>query len=238
VNDLPIGVLAEGAGGAHAARVIRARMPKEDVVALCDHAYAPYAARPGRVVADRAPRMASELAALGMKLLVVASIQATEDALAPIAAAAAVPTLALDATLPVAAVRSRSGRIAAVYAAGTIRERPWLRRNRFQRGVEVVAAPWQGLREAVEAGRLPAAAPALPPDADVVALVCPYASAAATLLVDGVPIVDGLALAAERAQRHLIQLQAYARRRRDGRITTLSSDPARSQLAARDPGPG
>jgi hypothetical protein len=231
VNDLPVGVLAEGAGGAHAARVLHARMPKEDVVVLCDHAYAPYAVRPGRVVADRAPRMAGELASLGVKVLLVASVQAAEDALAAIAAAGSVPTLALDATLPVAAARSRSGRIAAIYAAGTIRERPWLRRNRFQRGVEVVAVPWPGLREAVEAGRLPATSVAVPPDADVVALVCPYASAAATLLVDGVPIVDGLALAAERMQRHLVQLQAYARRRRDGRITTLSSDPSRAQTA-------
>jgi glutamate racemase len=232
VNDLPIGVLAEGTGGAHAARVLHARVPKEDVLVLCDHAYAPYAARPGRVVADRTPRMAAELASLGIKLVLVASVQAQEDGFAAIAAAAAVPTLGLEATLAVAAVRSRSGRIAAVYAAGTIRERPWLRRNRFQRGgVEVVAQPWPGVREAVEAGRLPGAAPELPADVDVVALVCPYASAAASMLVDGVPIVDGLALAAERVQRHLVQQQAYARRRRGGRITTLSSDPARAQTA-------
>jgi glutamate racemase len=226
VNDLPVGVLAEGAAGAHVARVLQARMPKEDVLLLCDHAYAPYALRPGRVVADRAPRMAAELAALGIKLLVVASIQAAEDALAAIAAAAAVPTLALDATLPAAAVHSSSGRIAAAYAAGTIRERPWLRRNRFQRCVEVVPVAWPGLREAIDAGRLPALAPPLPEGADVAALVCPYASAAAAALVDGVPIIDGVAIAADRTQRQLVHMQAYARRRRDGRITTLSSDPA------------
>jgi hypothetical protein len=228
VNDLPIGVLAEGTAGAHMARVLQARMPAEDVVVLCDHAYAPYAARPARVVADRAPRMAAELAALGVKLLVVASLQAAEDALEPIAAEAGAPVLALDATLPTAAVRSSSGTIAAVYAAGTLRERPWLKRNRFQRGVEVLPAPWTGLREAIDAGRLPAARPPVPAVADVVALACPYASAAAGLL-DGVEVFDGLQLAAERAQRQLVRMQVYARRRRAGRITTLSSDPRLAQ---------
>jgi glutamate racemase len=230
VNDLPIGVLAEGAAGVHVARLLRARMPAEDVTVLCDHAYAPYAARPARLVADRAPRMAAGLGPV--KLLLVASVQAGEDALEAIAAAAGVPTLGLEATLPFAAVRSPARRIAAVYAAGTIRERPWLRRHRFQTGVEVVPVPWPGLREAVDRGTLPVAAPELPAGVDIAALVCPYASAAASLMT-GVEVFDGPSHATERVQRHLIRIEAYARRRRPGRIVTLSSDPAPAQAGLR-----
>jgi hypothetical protein len=226
VSDLPVGVLAEGAGGVHVARLLRATMPKEDVTVLCDQAYAPYAARPSRVVADRTVRMPGELGPV--KLLLVASVQAGEDALGAIAAAAGVPTLGLEATLPFAAVRSRTGRIAAVYAAGTIRERPWLKHHRFQRGVEVVPVPWPGLREAIEAGRLPAEGPDLPAGADVAALLCPYASAAAAL-VTGAEVFDGSVHAAARVQRQLVRMQAYARRRRQGRIVLLSSSPVLAQ---------
>ena len=100
--------------------------------------------------------MAAELAGDGIKLLVVASLQASEDALEPIAAAAGVPTLALDATLVHAAARAGEGRIAAIWADGTLRAQPWIKAHRFQRGgVEVVPLPWAGLAAAVEAGRAP-----------------------------------------------------------------------------------
>ena len=165
-----IGVLAEGAGGLALARVILARLPAEDLTVLADHAYAPYARRPARVVAERAPQMAAELAADGVKLLVVASLQTGEDALEAVAAAAGVPTIALDATLVHAAARARGGRIAAIWADGTLRAQPWLRQHRFQRGgSEVVPLPWAGLAEALEAGRAPdpAGAPDVPADCTV-----------------------------------------------------------------------
>ncbi len=122
--------------------------------------------------------MAAELQGDGIKLLVVASLQASEDALEPIAAAAGVPTIALDATLVHAAARAGEGRIAAIWADGTLRAQPWVKAHRFQRGgVEVVPLPWAGLAAAIEAGRAPdpATAPEVPADC-IVALVCPYAA--------------------------------------------------------------
>ena len=161
-------MLAEGAGGLAVARAIQARLPAEDVAVLADHAYAPYARRSAqRRHAARAPALAAELAADGIKLLVVASLQMAEDALAPIAAAAGVPTLALDATLPYAARRASKERIAALWADGTLRAVPWLKRHAFERGGrEVVALPWPGLAEAIEAGRHPdpASVPTVPDD--------------------------------------------------------------------------
>ena len=229
-----VGVLAEGAGGVVVARAIQARLPKEDVSVLADHAYAPYASRPARTVTARAPALAAELAAGGIKLLVVASLQMGEDALQAIAEAAAVPTLALDATLPHAAALARSGRIAAVWAEGTLRAGPWLRRHRFERGgAEVVPLPWHGLAAAVEAGRHPdgASVPEVPDDC-VVALLDPYAATQAARFSDA---VDCTEVAAERVHRQLVRMQALARRQRAGRILLRSSHPVRAQGALRGP---
>jgi glutamate racemase len=234
VSDAAVGVLAEGAGGVIVARAIQARLPKEDVAVLADHAYAPYAARSARVVAARAPALAAELAGDGIKLLVVASLQLGEDALAAVAEAAAVPTLALDATLPYAARRVDAERIAAIWADGTLRAVPWLRKHRFERGgTEVLPFPWRGLAEAIEAGRHPdpASVPDVP-EGCVVALLDPYASTQAARFDD--PADCGV-IVAERVHRQLVQMRALARRKRDGRILLRSSHPVRAQAALRGP---
>jgi hypothetical protein len=55
-------------------------MPREDVVVIADHAYAPYARRPGAVVCDRVAHMVEALRReYGCKLVVLASLQATLD---------------------------------------------------------------------------------------------------------------------------------------------------------------
>ncbi len=238
MSDRPIGVLAEGAGGAAIARAIQARMPAEDVVLLIDGAFAPYSRRPSQVVVDRAPRMVVELVGARMKALVVATLQGAEDALAPIAAAAGVPVLALDGTLPTAAVRSRAGRVGAIWAAGTLREDPWLRTHRFLRGGgEVVPGAWHGLAEAIDAGRLPADAAnqlamLTQGGADVIALLCPYAVAARPAVeaaANGATIIDAGEVVADRLRTHLVRTSALVRgRRRAGRIQTIATDPARS----------
>ena len=125
--------------------------------------------------------MAAELAGDGIKLLVVASLQATEDALEPIAAAAGVRTLGSTrrwCTPRPGRARDDRGDLGRRHAA---RAQPWIKAHRFQRGgVEVVPLPWAGLAAAVEAGRAPdpATAPEVPADC-IVALICPYAAMAA-----------------------------------------------------------
>ncbi len=230
MSDAPIGVLTEGAGGLALARVVMARLPAEDVTVLADHAYAPYAQRSARVVADRAPRMAAELASDGIKLLVVASLQASEDALAAVAAAAGVPTIALDATLVRAAAQPGGERIAAIWADGTLRAQPWLKAHRFQRGgTEVVPLPWPGLAAAIEAGRAPdpASRPEVPGDCRAV-LLCPYAAMTAELFDDPVSCAT---IAADRVHAQLVRMGALARRRRAGRLMLRSSHPVRAQAS-------
>jgi glutamate racemase len=59
MSDAPIGVVASGSGGLTVARMITARLPHEDVVALCDHAYAPWGRRPGRASCPMRPAVSS-----------------------------------------------------------------------------------------------------------------------------------------------------------------------------------
>lgn len=76
-----MGILAEGWEGLRVADELRRLLPREDVVVLADHAYAPYARRPAAVVADRVLRMVETLRSeYGCKLVVLASLQATLDA--------------------------------------------------------------------------------------------------------------------------------------------------------------
>jgi hypothetical protein len=81
VADAPVGILAEGWEGLRVAEQLQRLLPREDVVVLADHAYAPYARRPAAVVADRVLRLVETLRREhGCKLVVLASLQATLDA--------------------------------------------------------------------------------------------------------------------------------------------------------------
>ena len=87
VANAPVGILAEGWDGLRVADQLRRLLPREDVVVLADHAYAPYARRPGAVVCDRVAHMVDVLRReYGCKLVVLASLQATLDAGAAVGA--------------------------------------------------------------------------------------------------------------------------------------------------------
>jgi len=75
-----VGILAEGWEGLRVADELQRLMPREDIVLLADHAYAPYSRRPGAVVCDRVTHMVEALRReYGCKLVVLASLQATLD---------------------------------------------------------------------------------------------------------------------------------------------------------------
>ena len=110
MSDAPIGVVASGSGWLTVARMITARLPHEDVVALCDHAYAPWGRRPGRAVAMRVASLGNDLAAHGPKLVVLASAQGTLDALDALRAALAVPVVGMDGLVSFAASAAGAAR--------------------------------------------------------------------------------------------------------------------------------
>jgi glutamate racemase len=246
--DDPVGVLATGTGGYGALQALRRAMPNEDVVLVCDHAYAPYPSRPPRVVLDRVGRLADELAARPVKALLLASSVATDEALGFLQARLApLPVLGMDATLAAAGRLVPGGLVLAVAGEGCLRSLPFWQAARTVRGPSGIAvSEWPGLRELVESGLADGEAAAelartqlaaLAPEVGGLALVCPHSSAVRACieraLPEGAVVVDGVALAVERMRRQLAMSRLQARRRRPGTSIVMSTDPNRaSGLAA------
>jgi glutamate racemase len=244
--DDPIALLASGFGGLAVCDAINRRLPKEDLVLVADHAYAPYARRKPAVVADRVLRLAQDVVAeRSPKLVVLASAQACADALEQLRAALApLPVIGIDGIVPQAAARSPGGRVALVAGAGCLRGAQQARALKRERGAAMVTlAELPGLREAVEgggdAGPIVDAglAPLLAAGVDAIALACPHASAVATRVKvaagESVAVVDSAALAAERVRRLLMRGGLTTSRRRPGRRVLVSSNPAAGQAALR-----
>jgi glutamate racemase len=241
--DDPVGVLATGTGGYGAVRALRRALPHEDVVLVCDHAYAPYPRRPPRVVLDRIGRLADELAARPVKLLLVASAAATDEGLAFLQARLApLPVIGMEATLAAAGRLTPGGVVLAVAGEGCLRSLPFWQATRAVRGPAGIAvAEWPGLRELVEQGRSDSEeagalartqVAALGPEVTAIALVCPHSAAVRVSIEQALPqgavIVDGLALAVERVRRQLAMSRLQAQRRRPGRPIVMSTDPNRA----------
>jgi glutamate racemase len=242
MSDDPVGVLATGTGGYGAVQELRRALPHEDLVLVCDHAYAPYPRRPPRVVLDRIGRLADDLAERPVKLLLVASAAATDEGLGFLQARLApLPVLGMDATLSAAGRLAPGGVVLAVAGEGCLRSLPFWRATRRVRGPAGIAvAEWPGLRELVEQGRRDDTEAAvlvreqlstLGPEVTALALVCPHSAALRGLIEHALPgavIVDGIALAVERVRRQLAMSQLQARRRRPGRSIVMSTDPNRA----------
>jgi glutamate racemase len=243
--DAPIAVLASGFGGLAVCDAIARRLPKEDIVLLADHAYAPYARRKPAVVVDRVSRLAEQLVEeRSPKLLVLASPQAAADAMPLLGdRLAPLPVVTLDGIISQAAARSRRGRVALLTGDECLRGAQLARALKRERGGSMVTwAAVSGLREAVE-GRRPV--PGLSEQVtqlaaagvDALALGCPHASAVAgdvkRAAGQEVAVVDSAALAAERVRRLVMRAGATTTRRRPGRRELISSDPTAAQAGLR-----
>jgi glutamate racemase len=242
MSDDPVGVLATGTGGYGAVQALRRALPHEDVVLVCDHAYAPYPRRPPRVVLDRIARLADELAERPVKLLLVASAAATDEGLGFLQARLApLPVVGMDATLSAAGRLTPGGIVLAVAGEGCLRSLPFWQATRRVRGPAGIAvAEWPGLRELIERGPGDETEAAvlvrerlstLGPEVTALALVCPHSAALRGLIehtLPGAVIVDGIALAVERVRRQLAMSRLQAHRRRPGRSIVMSTDPNRA----------
>ncbi len=241
-------MLASGFGALAVCDAISRVLPKEDVVLLADHAYAPYARRRATVVRDRLARLADELVAeRGPKLVVLASAQGCADALELLRERLApLPVVGIDGIVSRASARSGLGRVAIVTGDSCLRGAQLARSLKRERaGGLVTWGAIAGLREAVEGGIDTRAAVAAEVDrltaagVDAIALGCPHASAVASQVKlaagESVVVVDSAALAAERTRRILMRADMTARRRRPGRRVLVSSNPVIGQhgLASR-----
>ena len=240
--DDPIAVLASGFGGLAVCDAIQRALPKEDVVLLADHAYAPYAAKRAAFVVQRVSALAQDVSSEWTpKAVVLASAQACADALDALRAQLApIPVVGIEGIVGQATARSARGRVALVTGAGCLRGAQLARALKRERGGGLVT--WvavDGLREAVEsradarAQMQAALAPVLEAGVDAIALGCPHASVVGVqikvLAGEGVAVVDSSALAAERIRRVLMRSGMAARRRRPGRRVLVSSNPALGQ---------
>jgi glutamate racemase len=240
--DAPIAILATGAGGTALRDQLARRLPHEDIVLLVDNAYAPYARRPPRVVVNRVGLMIDELAGFGPKLVLLASAQATADALEAARQRCPAPVIGMERMLPVAAAAAGALPIAVVTGGDCTRGLQQARLLRRQRGgLAAVPTAWPGLAQAVD--RHGAASPrvreivvagvASLDGTRGILLACSHAAAAAATVREAAPedvaVVDGLAVLADRTVRTLRQARAIARRKRPGRLMLIGTDPARDQ---------
>lgn len=239
--EAPIGVLSSGGAGAVLVRELQRALPHEDVLLLIDHAFAPYARRPRRVVADRVRRLTAELVASGAKAVVLASRTATLDAVtSPTPPDLPVRVVGLEGPLARAVGRPGAGGVALVAGDGCLRAPTLLSELRRAGGRRRVTADlWPGLADLVEAGaagqvelrrlveqRVEALVRA---GTDVVALGCVHAAAVASAVeaagAGRLEVVDPVILTAGRVRGVLASDGLLVRRRRPGWCRLISSRP-------------
>ncbi|HEY3614513.1 MAG TPA: hypothetical protein VGK92_12440 [Gaiellales bacterium] len=195
---------------------------------LCDDAYAPYARKRPDVVVRRVSELLAQLRADGAKLIVLASPQASLDALA-LQAASRVALIGLEAPIAQAGAACDGGAVAAVVEAGSMRGRLFGQALRRQRGASAIHVEEWVLDEATVALRVPslmdAGVGALALTSPGLSRLRPAIEAAAGGALAIVEAGDVAALRAERALRHGGLL---VRRQRAGRLVTLSSNPQRA----------
>jgi glutamate racemase len=233
-SNRPIGILAEDAGGVSVARALQRLLPREDLLLLCDDAYAPYARRRPAVVAARVASLLADLRADGAKLIVIASPQAVLDS--PAAQEGAVALIRLEAPIPQAGAACGGGAVAAVVVDGSVRPRTFGQALRRQRGASAIHVEEWALDGAAVAERVPELIAA---GVGALALTSPALSRLRPAIDEAsggeLPVIEAGDVAAARVQRTLRHAGLLARRRRPGRLMVLSSNPSRAtgRLAAR-----
>ncbi len=223
-----MGILAEDAHGVAVARALQRLLPREDLLLLCDDAYAPYARRRPEIVVRRVTELLAQLRAGGAKIVVVASPQGVLDALAA-QPPGRVALIGIEAPIPQAGAACDGGVVAAVVAAGSMRGRVFGQALRRQRGASAIHVEEWALDPAVAVARVPALIAA---GVGALALTSPGLSPLRSAIEEAaggaLAIVDACDVAAARVERTLRHAGLLARRQRPGRLVTLSSNPGRA----------
>ncbi len=224
-----MGILAEDGHGIAVARALQRLLPREDLLLLCDDAYAPYARRRPAVVASRVASLLGELRSDGAKIIVIASPQAVLDALAA-QPAGSVALIGLEAPIAQAGAACGGGAVAAVVVEGGVRPRTFGQALRRARGASAIHLEQWPLDDAdAVAARVPALIAA---GVGALALTSPALSRLRPAIERAsggeLPVVEAGDLAAQRVQRALRHAGLLARRRRPGRLIVISSNPSRA----------
>lgn len=223
-----MGILAEDGHGISVARALQRLLPREDLLLLCDDAYAPYARRRPEVVVRRIGELLGQLRADGAKIVVIASPQGVLDALAA-RQAELVALIGLEAPIAEAGAACDGGAVAAIVEAGSMRGRMFGQALRRQRGASAIHVEEWGLDAAPVAPRVAALIGA---GVGALALTSPGLSqlrpAIEAAAAGALAIVEAGDVAAARVERSLRHAGLLARRQRPGRLVTLSSNPGKA----------
>ncbi|MGI9117080.1 MAG: hypothetical protein ACR2JV_05540 [Gaiellales bacterium] len=219
--DGPIGVVAEGWEGVRGAELLRDRLPREDVLAVADHAFAPYAARRPDQVAQRVHDLATGLLDEGAKALLFAGGFASFEARP---ALDGVPMRGLECGLRAALAEAQGRPVVAVFSAAEVKTMVLAKAIRALRGGGSVTLIERGADAVAD---LLTRARGHAPDAAVLLLLTPsaYADAEAVRELAGpATVVDGLEAAVDflvhDIRRHRLLAHHGARA---GRITAFAT---------------
>jgi hypothetical protein len=216
-----LGVIAEGWEGVRAAEMLRARLPREDILVVADQAFAPYARRRPDAVRQRIADLVADLRGEGAKALLLSGGYASFEARPE---ADDLPIRGLECGLRDALAEARGRPVACIVAVEEVRTMVLARAIRGLRGggsMTLVERGEDGPAELV--GRVRAAAP----EAPIVVLLTPraYADADELRTVAGdLTFVDALDSAARYLADDLRRRNLLAHHGlRAGRITTIAT---------------
>ncbi|MDN5848389.1 MAG: glutamate racemase [Nitrococcus sp.] len=151
----PIGIFDSGLGGLSVVQAIRSLLPAENLLYVADTAHAPYGGRPGAFIRDRALTLASFLQAQEAKALVVACNTATAAAAETLRARFALPVIAMEPAVKLAAAATRCNVVGVLATEGTLASARFAGLlARFAGDVRVVTRPAPDLVRLVERGEI------------------------------------------------------------------------------------
>lgn len=219
--DGPIGVVAEGWEGVRGAELLRAELPHEDVLAVADQAFAPYARRRPDQVTLRVHDLATGLLDEGAKALLLAGGHASFEARPDLDG---IVVRGLECGLREGLAEAKGGALVAVYASDEVKAMPLARSIRTLRGGGSVTLVERGDDDA--AGLL-ARVRGHAPAAAVLVLLTPSAFADEADVRAAAPdlhVIDALAAAARFLVHDIRRHRLLAHHGlRAGRITALAT---------------
>ena len=219
--DGPIGVVAEGWEGVRGAELVRDALPHEDVLAVADQAFAPYARRRPDQVAERVRDLADGLLAEGAKALLLAGGFASFEARPELDG---VVLRGLECGLREGLAEARGRPLVAVHSATEVRTMALARSIRTLRGGGSVTLIERGDDDAAA---LVARCRRHAPDMAVLVLLTPSAYADAdevTAAAGDAAVVDALAAAVRFLVHDIRRHRLLARHgQRAGRITAYAT---------------
>lgn len=154
MNNSPIGVYDSGLGGLSVWRELRLRLPHESLIYLGDGKNCPYGGRSREEITRFAAAAVERLVAAGAKMVVVGCNTATTAAIDYLRDRwSDMPIVGLEPAVKPACLNTKTGRIAVLATAHSLRSEMFLRTaTRYAEGVEVLKVVGEEFVEIVEAG--------------------------------------------------------------------------------------